>query len=185
MPEFSFTELLPTGPDVTDYRRLDGAGGVSMRQSFGRNFLEVDPQVLTLLTGEAMRDIAHLLRPGHLSQLRSILDDPEASANDRYVALDLLKNACIAAGGVLPMCQDTGTAIVFGKKGQRVWVDGDEEEALSWGVHRTYTETNLRYSQMAALSMFEEVNTGNNLPVQFDIMAAPGDDDSHGHLAGE
>ena len=100
---------------------------------------------------------------------------PEASANDRFVALDLLKNANIAAGGVLPMCQDTGTAIVFGKKGQRVWVDGDEEEALSWGVHRTYTETNLRYSQMAPLSMFEEVNTGNNLPVQFDIMAAPGE----------
>ena len=107
--------------------------------------------------------------------MRAILDDPEASDNDRFVALDLLKNANIAAGGVLPMCQDTGTAIVFGKKGQRVWVDGDEEEALSWGVHRTYTETNLRYSQMAPLSMFEEVNTGNNLPVQFDIMAAPGE----------
>src|SRR6201999_3990440 len=110
-----------------------------------------------------------------LASLRAILDDPEASANDRFVALDLLKNANIAAGGVLPMCQDTGTAIVFGKKGQRVWVDGDEEEALSWGVHRTYTETNLRYSQMAPLSMFEEVNTGNNLPVQFDILAAPGE----------
>ena len=118
--------------------------------------------------------MSHLLRPGHLAQLRAILDDPEASANDRFVALDLLKNANIAAGGVLPMCQDTGTAIVFGKKGQRVWVDGDEEEALAWGVHRTYTETNLRYSQMAPLSMFEEVNTGNNLPVQFDIMALAG-----------
>ena len=102
--------------------------------------------------------------------MQAIFDDPEASANDRFVALDLLKNANIAAGGVLPMCQDTGTAIVFGKKGQRVWVDGNEEEALAWGVHRTYTETNLRYSQMAPLSMFEEVNTGNNLPVQFDIM---------------
>ncbi len=107
--------------------------------------------------------------------MRAILDDPEASANDRFVALDLLKNAAISAGGVLPMCQDTGTALVFGKKGQRVWVQGDEEEALSYGVHRTYTETNLRYSQMAPLSMFDEVNTGNNLPVQFDIMAAPGD----------
>ena len=130
---------------------------------------------LSELAFQAFRDVSHLLRPGHLTQLRAILDDPEASANDRFVALDLLKNANIAAGGVLPMCQDTGTAIVFGKKGQRVWVDGDEEEALSWGVHRTYTETNLRYSQMAPLSMFEEVNTGNNLPVQFDIMAAPGE----------
>ena len=108
--------------------------------------------------------------------MRAILDDPEASANDRFVALDLLKNAAISAGGVLPMCQDTGTALVFGKKGQRVWVAGDEEEALAYGVHRTYTETNLRYSQMAPLGMFSEVNTGNNLPVQFDIMAAPGDD---------
>ena len=107
---------------------------------------------------------------------RASWTDPEASPNDRFVALDLLKNASIAAGGVLPMCQDTGTAIVFGKKGQRVWVQGNEEEALSYGVHRTYTETNLRYSQMAPLSMFEEVNTGNNLPVQFDIAAAPGED---------
>ncbi|HTV46110.1 MAG TPA: FumA C-terminus/TtdB family hydratase beta subunit, partial [Stellaceae bacterium] len=114
--------------------------------------------------------------PGHLAQLRRILDDPEASDNDRFVDLDLLKNANIAAGGVLPMCQDTGTALVFGKQGQRVWVEGDAEEALSYGVHRTYTETNLRYSQMAPLSMFEEVNTGNNLPVQFDIMTAPGED---------
>jgi fumarate hydratase class I len=128
------------------------------------------------LAFQAFRDVSHLLRPSHLRQLRAILDDPEASANDRFVALDLLKNANIAAGGVLPMCQDTGTALVFGKKGQRVWVDGNEEEALAFGVHRTYTETNLRYSQMAPLSMFEEVNTGNNLPVQFDIMAAPGPD---------
>ena len=133
------------------------------------------PEALSELAFEAFRDVSHLLRPAHLAQLRAILDDPEASANDRFVALDLLKNASIAAGGVLPMCQDTGTAIVFGKKGQRVWVEGDEEEALAWGVHRTYTETNLRYSQMAPLSMFEEVNTGNNLPVQFDIMAAPGE----------
>jgi fumarate hydratase class I len=119
--------------------------------------------------------VSHLLRPAHLASLRAILDDPEASGNDRFVALDLLKNANISAGGVLPMCQDTGTAIVFGKKGQRVWVEGDEEEAISWGVHRTYTETNLRYSQMAPLDMFQEVNTGNNLPVQFDILAAPGE----------
>ncbi len=138
--------------------------------------LRIAPEALSELAFQAFRDVSHLLRPGHLAQLRAILDDPEASANDRFVALDLLKNANIAAGGVLPMCQDTGTALVFGKKGQRVWVDGDEEEALSYGVHRTYTETNLRYSQMAPLSMFEEVNTGNNLPVQFDIMAAPGED---------
>ena len=137
--------------------------------------LRIKPDALTELAFQAFRDVSHLLRPSHLRQLRTILDDPEASANDRFVALDLLKNANIAAGGVLPMCQDTGTALVFGKKGQRVWVEGDEEEAISCGVHRTYTETNLRYSQMAPLSMFEEVNTGNNLPVQFDIMAAPGD----------
>src|SRR4249920_4008837 len=170
MPEFAFTELLPVGPDATEYRLLTTAG-VSTVDTPAGTFLRVEPDALTLLTETAMRDIAHLLRPAHLQQLRNILDDPEASDNDRFVALDLLKNANIAAGGVLPMCQDTGTAIVFGKKGQRVWVDGDEEEALSWGVHRTYTETNLRYSQMAPLSMFEEVNTGNNLPVQFDIMA--------------
>ena len=145
------------------------------RPATARPCCAVAPDALSELAFQAFRDVSHLLRPGHLAQLRAILDDPEASANDRFVALDLLKNANIAAGGVLPMCQDTGTAIVFGKKGQRVWVDGDEEEALSWGVHRTYTETNLRYSQMAPLSMFEEVNTGNNLPVQFDIMAAPGE----------
>ena len=141
----------------------------------GQTVLRVKAEALSELAFQAFHDVSHLLRPGHLAQLRAILDDPEASANDRFVALDLLKNAGIAAGGVLPMCQDTGTALVFGKKGQRVWVEGDEEEALSWGVHRTFTETNLRYSQMAPLSMFEEVNTGNNLPVQFDIAAAPGE----------
>ena len=174
MPEFQFQQMFPSGPDTTPYRKLssDFVGTTTFN---GREVLTVDPAGLTLLTAAAFHDISHLLRPGHLAQLRAILDDPEASGNDRFVALDLLKNANIAAGGVLPMCQDTGTAIVFGKKGQRVWVDGDEEEALSWGVHRTYTETNLRYSQMAPLSMFNEVNTGNNLPVQFDIMAAPGD----------
>jgi fumarate hydratase class I len=133
------------------------------------------PEALEALAFEACRDVSHLLRPGHLQSLANILKDPEASANDRFVALDLLKNANIAAGGVLPMCQDTGTAICFGKKGQRVWVEGDEEEAISFGVHRTYTETNLRYSQMAPLTMWDEVNTGNNLPVEFSIMAAPGD----------
>jgi fumarate hydratase class I len=166
--------MFPPGPDTTPWRKLpiEGVRTISVE---GRTVLRIAPEALSELALRAFHDVAHLLRPAHLAQVRAILDDPEASPNDRFVAFDLLKNACIAAGGILPMCQDTGTAIVFGKKGQRVWVDGNEEEALSWGVHRTYTETNLRYSQMAPLSMFEEVNTGNNLPVQFDIMAAPGD----------
>ena len=172
---FAYTPMFPLGPDATPWRRLDIAG-VSTTVCDGRTVLTVEPQALSELAARAFHDVAHLLRPGHLAQLARILDDPEASANDRFVALDLLKNASIAAGGVLPMCQDTGTAIVFGKKGQRVWVRGNEEEAFSHGVHRTYTETNLRYSQMAPLTMFDEVNTGNNLPVQFDISAAPGDD---------
>ena len=171
---FLYSPMYPLGPDQTAWKRLP-ISGIRTSVCDGHSVLRVAPEALSELAFQAYREVSHLLRPGHLKQLRAILDDPEASANDRFVALDLLKNANIAAGGVLPMCQDTGTAIVFGKKGQRVWVDGDEEEALAWGVHRTYTETNLRYSQMAALSMFEEVNTGNNLPVQFDIMAAPGE----------
>ncbi len=166
--------MFPLGPDRTTWKKLP-LDGVRTVTCDGQTVLRIAPEALSQLAFQAFHEVAHLLRPGHLAQLRSILEDPEASANDRFVALDLLKNANIAAGGVLPMCQDTGTAIVFGKKGQRVWVDGDEEEALAWGVHRTYTETNLRYSQMAPLSMFEEVNTGNNLPVQFDILASPGD----------
>ncbi len=173
-PNFLYSPMFPLGEDGTPYRKLD-IGGVSSFDCGGRTVLRIAPEALSALAFEAVHDTSHLLRPGHLAQLRAILDDPEASGNDRFVALDLLKNANIAAGGVLPMCQDTGTAIVFGKKGQRVWIDGDEEEALSWGVHRTYTETNLRYSQNAPLSMFEEVNTGNNLPVQFDIYASPGE----------
>ena len=172
---FDYSPMFPLGRDDTPWRRLDIAG-VSTITCDGRTVLTVAPEALSELAAQAFHDVAHLLRPGHLAQLGRILDDPEASANDRFVALDLLKNASIAAGGVLPMCQDTGTAIVFGKKGQRVWVAGNEEEALSYGVHRTYTETNLRYSQMAPLTTFEEVNTGNNLPVQFDIAAASGDD---------
>ncbi len=172
---FHYSPMFPLGHDGREWKRLE-IPGVSRFQCDGRSMLRVEPEALSELAFQAFHDVSHLLRPGHLRQLRAILDDPEASENDRFVALDLLKNANIAAGGVLPMCQDTGTAIVFGKKGQRVWVAGDEEEALSWGVHRTYTETNLRYSQMAPLGMFEEVNTGNNLPVQFDIMAAPGED---------
>jgi len=142
--------------------------------SAGR-FLKVDPGALTLLTEEAMRDIAHLLRPGHLQQLANILKDPEASANDRFVALDLLQNASIAAGGVLPMCQDTGTAIVKGKKGQFVLTGGGDEEAIARGVYNTYLKSNLRYSQMAPVSMYEEVNTGNNLPAEIKISAVDGD----------
>ncbi len=171
---FHYAPMFPLGHDATPYRKLD-IDGVSTIEVEGKTVLKVTPEALSELAFQAFHDVSHLLRPAHLASLRAILDDPEASANDRFVALDLLKNANIAAGGVLPMCQDTGTAIVFGKKGQRVWVQGNEEEALSYGVHRTYTETNLRYSQMAPLSMFEEVNTGNNLPVQFDIYANPGE----------
>jgi fumarate hydratase class I len=178
---FLYSPMFPLGPERTAWKTLPIAG-VRTATCDGQTVLRIAPEALSELAFQAFHDVSHLLRPGHLTQLRAILDDPEASANDRFVALDLLKNANIAAGGVLPMCQDTGTAIVFGKKGQRVWVDGDEEEALSWGVHRTYTETNLRYSQMAPLTMFDEVNTGNNLPVQFDIAASPAghhDDELH------
>ncbi len=171
---FLFSPMFPLAEDTTPYRKLD-IQGVSTIEVEGKTVLKIKPEVLEQLAFQACKDVSHLLRPGHLQQLANILKDPEASANDRFVALDLLKNASIAAGGKLPMCQDTGTAIVFGKKGQRVWVEGDEEEALSYGVHRTYTETNLRYSQMAPLTMYDEVNTGNNLPVQFDIYASPGD----------
>ena len=171
---FRFSTMFPLADRGTPWRKLD-IQGVTTTTCDGQTVTRIRPEALSELAFQAFHDVSHLLRPAHLAQLRKILDDPEASPNDRFVALDLLKNANIAAGGVLPMCQDTGTALVFGKKGQRVWVEGDEEEALSWGVHRTYTETNLRYSQMAPLSMFDEVNTGNNLPVQFDIAAAPGD----------
>ena len=176
MPDFTFTELLPLGPDETTYRLLT-TDGVRVVDAAGRRFLEVDGEALALLAGTAMRDIAHLLRPGHLAQLRRILDDPDASANDRFVALDLLKNANIAAGGVLPMCQDTGTAIVSAKRGRHVLTDGCDEEHLSRGVYDAYTTLNLRYSQMAPLTMWDERNTGNNLPAQIEIYAT----DPHGH----
>ncbi|HZR52097.1 MAG TPA: fumarate hydratase, partial [Streptosporangiaceae bacterium] len=175
MAEFTFSELLPTGPDTTEYRLVSG-DGVSSHSSFGRKFLEVEPQALTLLTSTAMRDIAHLLRPAHLRQLRSVLEDPEASPNDRYVARDLLKNACIAAGGVLPMCQDTGTAIVMGKRGQHVLTDGRDEEHIARGVYDAYTRLNLRYSQLAPLSMWDEKNTGSNLPAQIELYATGGEE---------
>jgi fumarate hydratase, class I len=173
MPEFSYTDMLSTGPDTTGYRLVSEAG-VSTRRALGREFLQVEPAALTLLTAEAMRDIAHLLRPAHLAQLRSILDDPEASPNDRFVASDLLKNACIAAGGVLPMCQDTGTAIVMGKRGQDVLTDGRDEEHIARGIYDAYTKLNLRYSQLAPLTMWEERNTGSNLPAQIELYATAG-----------
>ena len=175
MLEFTPTELLPLGADTTEYRQLTGAG-VTTRQAFGRKFIEVPPELLTLVAREGMRDIAHLLRPGHLRQLRAILDDAEASPNDRYVARDLLQNACIAAGGVLPMCQDTGTAIIMGKRGGGVLTDGRDEEHLARGVYDAYTQLNLRYSQLAPLTMWDERNTGSNLPAQIELYAAPGEE---------
>jgi fumarate hydratase class I len=174
MPEFEYQELLPTGHDETPYRLLTTDGVSTFDTPEGR-FVKVDPEALTLLTREAMRDIAHLLRPGHLEQLRSILDDPEASPNDRFVALDLLKNAGIAAGGVLPMCQDTGTAIVKGKRGQYVFTGGGDEAAIARGIYDTYLTSHLRYSQMAPLTMWEEINTGTNLPAEIKISAVDGD----------
>ncbi|GAB2589803.1 fumarate hydratase [Streptomyces capparidis] len=174
MPDFAYTDLLPLGADDTPYRLLTGEG-VGTFEAGGRRFLTVEPEALRLLAAEAMHDISHYLRPAHLAQLRRILDDPEASPNDRFVALDLLKNANIAAAGVLPMCQDTGTAIVMGKRGQQVLTSGRDEEALSRGVYDAYTKLNLRYSQMAPLTMWEERNTGSNLPAQIELYAADGD----------
>jgi len=168
-------EIFPLTGDDTPWRLLS-TEYVSEADFEGTAVLKVAPQALTLLAAQAMADISHLLRPGHLGQLRNILDDAEASDNDRFVALDLLKNANIAAAGILPMCQDTGTAIIMGKKGQAVWTGGDDEAALSEGVLKTFTERNLRYSQMAALDMYTETNTGNNLPAQIDIYATDGDE---------
>ena len=172
---FVQTELLPLGPDATEYRLISNEGVSTFSTSEG-TFLKVSPQAITLLTEHAMHDIAHLLRTSHLQQLASILKDPEASDNDRFVALDLLKNAGIAAGGVLPMCQDTGTAIVKAKKGQRVFTGGGDDEAISRGIYNTYQTSNLRYSQLAPLSMFEEVNTDTNLPAEIKIAAVDGDE---------
>ena len=166
-------ELLPLGEDPTPYRLLT-TDYVSTGEFEGRPILKVASEGLILLADQAIRDSAHLLRPGHLAQLRRILDDPEASDNDRFVALDMLKNANIAAGWILPMCQDTGTAIVMGKKGHQVWTAGDDEAALSAGIAKAYQETNLRYSQLAPLSMFEEQNTRTNLPAQIEIFAERG-----------
>ena len=174
MPDFVFSEIFPLGPDTTEYRLLSKDGISEVETPLG-TFLKITPEAITLLTETAMRDIAHLLRTEHLQQLSSILSDPEASANDRFVALDLLKNAGIAAGGVLPMCQDTGTAIVKGKKGQFVVTGGGDEEAIARGVFNTFQTSNLRYSQMAPITMYEEKNTGNNLPAEIKIASVDGD----------
>jgi len=171
---FVHSDLLPLGPDTTEYRLL-GTDGIDTFTTPHGEFLRVDPSAITLLTRTAMRDIAHLLRSGHLEQLAKILDDPEASANDRFVALDLLKNASIAAGGVLPMCQDTGTAIVKAKKGQFVFTGGGDEEAIARGIYDTYLTSNLRYSQLAPLTMYDERNTDTNLPAEIKIHAVDGD----------
>ena len=174
MSDYVHYPMFPLAAEDTPWRKLTG-DHVSTTTFEGETVLKVDPQALTLLTAEAFKDISHLLRPRHLAQLAKILDDPEASDNDRFVALDLLKNANIAAGGVLPMCQDTGTAIIMGKKGANVWTGGGDEAALSEGVLKTFTETNLRYSQVAPLDLFTEANTGNNLPAQIEIYADEGD----------
>jgi fumarate hydratase class I len=176
MPTFAFQDILDIDHHEDTPYKLLTTDHVSTFEARGRSFLEVGPEALTLLAKTAMRDIAHLLRPGHLAQLRAILDDPEASANDRFVALELLKNANIAAGGILPGCQDTGTAIIMGKKGQHVLTPGDDAAALSRGVFDTYAESNLRYSQVAPLDMFEEKNTGNNLPAQIELYSTDGDE---------
>jgi len=170
MPEFAYTDLLPLGEDTTGYR-LVAEQGVSVVEGAGRSFLSVEPEALRLLTETAMHDIAHYLRPAHLAQLRRIVDDPEASANDKFVALDLLRNANIAAAGVLPMCQDTGTAIVMGKRGGSVLTDGDDASHIAKGVYDAYTRLNLRYSQLAPLTMWDERNTGTNLPAQIELYA--------------
>ncbi len=169
-PEFLYSDLLPIGADETPYRLIT-TEGVSTFEAGGQTFLKVEPEAIRKLTAEAMHDISHYLRPAHLAQLRKIIDDPEASGNDRFVALDLLKNVNISAGGVLPMCQDTGTAIVMGKKSEGVLTGTDDAEAISKGVYDAYTQLNLRYSQLAPLTTYEEKNTGTNLPAQVEIYA--------------
>ena len=174
MSNDAFHPLLPAMPDDTEYR-LVSSDYVEVVEAAGRQILRIDGQGIAALTAAGFSDTSHLLRPAHLKQLASILDDKDASDNDRFVAMDLLKNANIAAGRQLPMCQDTGTAIVMGKKGENVWVDGDEEAAIGEGIRRTYATDNLRYSQMAALNMYDEVNTGDNLPAQIELYADKGD----------
>lgn len=172
MSEFFYQEMLPLGEDTTEYRLLS-TEGVGTVQLGDHEFLTIEPDVFTDLTYTAMRDISHLLRPTHLAQLRAIIEDPESSPNDRFVALDLLKNANIAAGGVLPMCQDTGTAIIMGKRGQNVLTSGSDSADIARGVYNAFTQLNLRYSQLSPLSMWEERNTGTNLPAQIELYSSP------------
>src|SRR4051812_39427046 len=172
---FLYAPMFPLGPDKTPWKKLDIAD-IRTVTCDGQTVLRISPDALSELAVRAFGDVSHLLRPGHLAQLRAILDDPEASANDRFVALELLKNANIAAGGILPGCQDTGTAIIMGKRGQQVLTPGNDEAAIARGVFDTYVETNLRYSQVAPLDMFEEKNTGNNLPAQIELYAIDGDE---------
>ena len=175
MSEFTYSPLLPTSADNTPYRCIS-TDFVSTTEIDGQTFVRVEPEGLTFLAEQAMGDVSHLLRPGHLAQLRSILDDPEATQNDKFVALEMLKNAVISSERVLPMCQDTGTALVNGERGERVLTGGTDGEALSRGIYNTYQTHNLRYSQLAPLTMFEEKNTANNLPAQIDIAAGSGDE---------
>jgi len=174
MAEFAYQEMFPLGEDPTEYRLLSREF-VSTDSFNGLEILRIAPQALTLLAEKAFKDVSHLLRPGHLALLAEIFKDPEASANDKMVALEMLKNAVISAEGQFPMCQDTGTAIVMGKKGQQVWTGGDDEQALAEGIFNAYTRNNLRYSQNAPLSMFEEKNTGCNLPAQIELYATQGE----------
>ncbi|WP_232665435.1 fumarate hydratase [Pseudonocardia sp. TRM90224] len=178
---FHHTDVLPLGPDNTEYRRLDLAPGAVV-EAAGRRFLQIDPATITSLVREAVHDIQHMLRPSHLAQLRAIIDDPEASANDRFVATDLLRNACVSAGGVLPMCQDTGTAIVVGKRTETVLTGGTDEESISRGIFEAYDSLNLRYSQMAPTSFWDERNTGTNLPAQVELYSVPGQEPKYEFL---
>jgi fumarate hydratase class I len=180
-PEFRYSDLLPLGQDTTKYRSL-GNEGITTLQLGDKKFLHVSPEAIARLSETAFHDISHYLRTAHLAQLANILDDPESSPNDRFVALDLLKNANISAGGVLPMCQDTGTALVMAKKGQHVLTEGKDEASISQGIYNAFTRLNLRYSQMAPINMWEERNTGNNLPAQVEIYADSDHPDEYSFL---
>jgi len=180
-PDFSYSDLLPLGKDSTKYRNL-GTAGISTEKIGNREILTISPEAIEALTSTAMHDISHYLRTAHLEQLASILKDPESSPNDRFVALDLLKNANISAGGILPMCQDTGTALVMAKKGQNVFTQSKDEEVISKGIYNAFTTLNLRYSQLAPVTTWEEKNTGNNLPAQIEIMADSDHPDEYNFL---
>ena len=173
IPQFVYQDPLPLGKDTTAYRLLT-RDHVSVAQFDGKDILKIEPEALTFLANEAIRDVSFLLRTAHLEKVAAILKDPEASANDRYVALAMLRNADTSSKGILPFCQDTGTATILGKKGQQVWTGVKDEEFLTKGVYKTYTEENLRYSQTAPLTMYDEVDTGTNLPAQIDLMATDG-----------